>query len=116
MDKQENLRNYLESLPKIKNLPPFLISKEDIEPLYQYGEYSLLPVRCYTCGNVNISLDTDILTNSILHGFQIQYIMDALGYSRYCCRRTIFSSAYITKIIDYYEKLYNQYINMATNQ
>lgn len=115
MDKQENLRNYLESLPKIKNLPPFLISVEDIEPQYQYGENSLLPVSCFTCGKI-ISRDTDVLTNSILHGFQIQYIMDALGYNKYCCRRTIFTSAYISKILDYYENFYNQYVNMASNQ
>lgn len=115
MENQENLRNFLQNLPAIKNQPSILSSSEDIEPLYQYGEYSLLPIKCYTCGK-SISQDTDVIINSILHGYRIEYIMDALGYQRYCCRRTIFTSAIITRVIDYYENLYNEYLNMATNQ
>lgn len=115
MDKEGNLRNFLESLPPISNQPSFISSSESIDPLYQYGEYSMLPIRCYTCGKV-ISSDTEVVVNSILHGFKIQHILDALGYERYCCRRTIFTNAFITKVIDYYEDLYNQYVNIASNQ
>lgn len=110
MDTEVNLRNFLENLPEITNKPVF-----EGNPLYQTGEYSLIPVRCFTCAKI-ISSDQDVIINSILHGYKIQHILDALGYSRICCRRTIFTSAIISNIIDYYENLYEQYVNMSSNQ
>jgi len=110
MEKQENLRIFLQNLPEIKNKPSFVGN-----PLYGTGEYSLLPVRCFTCGK-ELSSDQELIINCILHGYKIQYILDALGYKRICCRRTIFTSALISNIIDYYEDLYNQYVSMASNQ
>lgn len=115
MDNSENLRKYLQDLPKIINQPRFISGGENFDPLYEFDEYSLPPIACYTCGKT-VSKDHDLIVNSILHGFRIQYILDALGYTKYCCRRTIFTSAITSKIIDYYENLYDQYVNMASNE
>ena len=114
MDQKTELRNILQDLLVIKNQPSFILSDETTDPLYQINEYSLLPVRCFTCGKL-VSQDTDVITNSILHGYKIEHIMSALGYTRECCRRTIFTSAYVTRFIDYYESLYNEYINMISS-
>lgn len=46
----------------------------------------IIPVRCFTCGNVIADLWHEY-TELVLSGYDEGDAMDALGLTRYCCRR-----------------------------
>jgi len=74
----------------------------------------LIPVRCFTCGKViadkydyyiaemeKLSVDKDTTTQKHKHfdAIQTNKIMDALGLSRYCCRRHMISQVDLMETI-----------------
>ena len=65
----------------------------------------LIPVRCFTCGNLiadkfesyktRVSADEDAAT-----------VLDSLGVSRYCCRRMLLTTVEtIQQIVPFYEAI-----------
>ncbi|MCO5559319.1 hypothetical protein L7F22_012916 [Adiantum nelumboides] len=50
----------------------------------------IIPVRCFTCGKV-IGRLWDIYLDYLQSGYSEANALDALGLSRYCCRRMIMS-------------------------
>ena len=65
----------------------------------------LLPVRCFTCGNLIADKHQEYLTR-VKGGEDPAKIMDSLNIKRYCCRRMFVSSVEtIYQIIPYYEAL-----------
>ena len=65
----------------------------------------LIPIRCFTCGNV-IANKYREYSNRIKAGEDPAVVMDSLGIKRYCCRRMFVSSVEtIYQVIPYYEAL-----------
>jgi DNA-directed RNA polymerase subunit N len=65
----------------------------------------LLPVRCFTCGNLIADKHQEYSTR-VKDGEDPAKIMDSLNIKRYCCRRMFVSSVETTyQIIPYYEAL-----------
>lgn len=115
----QKIKQFLSMIKIIKIIPRFDMVFENAdkpdEPnirnnLYDVGEFSMTSVRCTNCGK--LLLDTDLIIQLILNGYKIEYILSLLGYDRLCCRNTIFSSPFIHRYIDYYENIYETYLNM----
>jgi DNA-directed RNA polymerase subunit N len=65
----------------------------------------LIPVRCFTCGNLIANKHTEYL-NRVRAGEDPAKVMDSLNIKRYCCRRMFVSSVEtIYQVIPYYEAL-----------
>ena len=65
----------------------------------------LIPVRCFTCGNL-IADKYDDYQNKIRSGEDPAKVLDELGISRYCCRRMLLTSLEtIQQIIPFYEAI-----------
>jgi DNA-directed RNA polymerase subunit N len=65
----------------------------------------LVPVRCFTCGNVVADKYLEF-SNRVKSGEDPAQIMDSLGIRKYCCRRMFISCVEtIYQVIPYYEAL-----------
>ena len=65
----------------------------------------LIPVRCFTCGNLIADKHEDYLTR-IKSGEEPGKVLDSLGISRYCCRRMLMTSVEtIQQVIPFYEAI-----------
>ncbi|MCV0372253.1 MAG: DNA-directed RNA polymerase subunit N [Nitrosopumilales archaeon CG15_BIG_FIL_POST_REV_8_21_14_020_37_12] len=65
----------------------------------------LIPVRCFTCGNL-IADKHDNYQNKVRAGEDPAKVLDALGITRYCCRRMLLTSLEtIQQIIPFYEAI-----------
>jgi DNA-directed RNA polymerase subunit N len=65
----------------------------------------LVPVRCFTCGNVVADKFLEF-SNGVKSGEDPAQIMDAIGLKKYCCRRMFLSCVEtIYQVIPYYEAL-----------
>ena len=65
----------------------------------------LIPVRCFTCGNLIANKYGEYSTR-IKAGEDPAEVMDSLHLKRYCCRRMFVSSVEtIYQVIPYYEAL-----------
>lgn len=65
----------------------------------------LIPVRCFTCGNLVADKNTEY-SNRVKAGEDPAKVLDSLNVRRYCCRRMFISSVEtIYQIIPYYEAL-----------
>lgn len=65
----------------------------------------LIPVRCFTCGNL-IADKHDNYQNKVRSGEDPAKVLDALGITRYCCRRMLLTSLEtIQQIIPFYEAI-----------
>ena len=65
----------------------------------------LVPVRCFTCGNL-VAQKYGEYTNRVKAGEDPAVVMDSLNIKRYCCRRMLISSVEtIYQVIPYYEAL-----------
>jgi len=65
----------------------------------------LIPVRCFTCGNL-IADKHDDYQNKVKAGEDPAKILDSLGITRYCCRRMLLTSLEtIQQIIPFYEAI-----------
>ncbi len=65
----------------------------------------LIPVRCFTCGNL-IADKYDDFQNKIKSGEEPDKALDSLGIERYCCRRMLLTTVEtIQQVIPFYEAI-----------
>ncbi|HKW04772.1 MAG TPA: DNA-directed RNA polymerase subunit N [Nitrososphaerales archaeon] len=51
----------------------------------------IIPVRCFTCGNLVANKYNDFLSR-VKGGEDPKKVLDSLGLKRYCCRRMLITS------------------------
>ena len=65
----------------------------------------LIPVRCFTCGNL-IADKYDDYQNKIKAGEDPEKTLDSVGVERYCCRRMLLTTVEtIQQVIPFYEAI-----------
>ncbi len=65
----------------------------------------LIPVRCFTCGNL-IADKYDDYQNKVKSGVEPEKVLDSLGVERYCCRRMLLTTVEtIQQVIPFYEAI-----------
>ncbi len=65
----------------------------------------LIPVRCFTCGNL-IADKYDDYQNKVKSGEEPDKVLDSLGVKRYCCRRMLLTTVEtIQQVIPFYEAI-----------
>lgn len=65
----------------------------------------LIPVRCFTCGNL-IADKYDDYQNKVKSGEEPEKVLDSLGIERYCCRRMLLTTVEtIQQVIPFYEAI-----------
>ena len=68
----------------------------------------LVPVRCFTCGNLIADKHEDY-KKKIKLGEKPDKAFDAVGIDRYCCRRMLLTSMEtIEQIIPFYEAIHKR--------
>ncbi len=68
----------------------------------------LVPVRCFTCGNLVADKFEDY-QNRVKSGEEPAKILDSLGIDRYCCRRMMLTTVEtIQQILPFYEAMYKR--------
>ena len=68
----------------------------------------LVPVRCFTCGNL-VADKFDEYQNRVKSGEEPAKILDSLGIERYCCRRMMLTTLEtIQQVIPFYEAMYKR--------
>ncbi len=74
----------------------------------------LVPVRCFTCGNV-ISDKFEEYQNRVKSGEDPAKVLDSLDISRYCCRRMLLTSVEtIQQVIPFYEAMYKRNLEIQS--
>ncbi|MEO9309822.1 MAG: DNA-directed RNA polymerase subunit N [Nitrososphaera sp.] len=74
----------------------------------------LVPVRCFTCGNL-IADRYEEYQNRIKSGEEPSKVLDSLGMKRYCCRRMMMTSVEtIQQIIPFYEAIQRRYLEVQS--
>jgi len=69
----------------------------------------LVPVRCFTCGNLIADKFEDYKTK-VKSGEEPNKVLDSLGFSRYCCRRMLLTTVEtIQQIVPFYEAIQRRY-------
>ena len=72
----------------------------------------LVPVRCFTCGNV-ISDKFEEFQNRVKSGEDQAKILDSLDISRYCCRRMLLTTVEtIQHVIQFYYAMYKRNLDV----
>jgi DNA-directed RNA polymerase subunit N len=65
----------------------------------------LVPVRCFTCGNLIADQFEDYQTR-VKAGEDPAKVLDSLGISRYCCRRMLLTTVEtIQQVVPFYEAI-----------
>jgi DNA-directed RNA polymerase subunit N len=65
----------------------------------------LVPVRCFTCGNLIADKFEDYQTK-VKSGENPAKVLDSLGVSRYCCRRMLLTTVEtIQQVVPFYEAI-----------
>jgi len=65
----------------------------------------LVPVRCFTCGNL-IADKFEDYQNKVKAGEEPSKILDSLEINRYCCRRMLLTSIEtIQQVVPFYEAI-----------
>ena len=65
----------------------------------------LVPVRCFTCGNL-IADKFDDYQTKLKTGEDPEKVLNDLGISRYCCRRMLLTTVEtIQQVIPFYESI-----------
>ena len=73
--------------------------------LYYLFVRMLIPVRCFTCGNM-IADKYDDYQNKIKAGEEPAKVLDSLEIERYCCRRMLLTTVEtIQQVIPFYEAI-----------
>lgn len=68
----------------------------------------LVPVRCFTCGNL-IADKMSIYKKELKSGKESIEILDSLKLHRYCCRRMLLTTVEtIHQIVPFYEAIYKR--------
>ena len=68
----------------------------------------LVPVRCFTCGNL-VADKFEEYQNRTKSGEEPEKILDSLGIERYCCRRMLLTTVEtIQQVLPFYEAMYKR--------
>ncbi len=68
----------------------------------------LIPVRCFTCGNLIADKHEDYQSR-VKAGEDPAAVLDSLQISRYCCRRMLLSTVEtIQQVIPFYEAIHRR--------
>ncbi|CDI05176.1 MAG: DNA-directed RNA polymerase subunit N [Candidatus Nitrosotenuis sp.] len=74
----------------------------------------LIPVRCFTCGNLIADRHEDY-QNRIKSGEEPGKVLDSLGLKRYCCRRMMLTTVEtMQQIIPFYEAIQRRYLEVQS--
>ena len=74
----------------------------------------LIPVRCFTCGNLIADRHEDY-QNRVKAGEEPGRVLDSLGLKRYCCRRMMLTSVEtMQQIIPFYEAIQRRYLEVQS--
>ena len=74
----------------------------------------LIPVRCFTCGNL-IADKLEDYQNRIKSGEEPAKALNALGMERYCCRRMLLTSVEtIQQVIPFYEAIQRRHLEVQS--
>lgn len=72
----------------------------------------LIPVRCFTCGNVVADRHAEYKERTG-SGENAGKVLDELGITRYCCRRMLLTSVEtIKQIIPFYEAIQRRHLEV----
>jgi len=74
----------------------------------------LIPVRCFTCGNLVADKFEDY-QNKVKSGEEPAKVLDSLGIERYCCRRMMLTTVEtIQQVIPFYEAMYKRHVEIQS--
>ena len=74
----------------------------------------LVPVRCFTCGNLVADRFEDY-QNKVKSGEEPANVLDSLGIERYCCRRMLLTTVEtIKQVIPFYEAMYKRHVEIQS--
>jgi len=74
----------------------------------------LVPVRCFTCGNL-VSDKFEEYQNKVKSGEEPAKVLDSLGIKRYCCRRMLLTTVEtIRQVLPFYEAMYKRNIDIQS--
>ena len=74
----------------------------------------LVPVRCFTCGNL-VADKFEEYQNRTKTGEEPAKVLDSLGIERYCCRRMMLTTLEtIQQVIPFYEAMYKRNIEIQS--
>lgn len=74
----------------------------------------LIPVRCFTCGNLIADRHEDY-QNRVKAGEEPGKVLDSLGLQRYCCRRMMLTTVEtMQQIIPFYESIQRRYLEVQS--
>ena len=76
----------------------------------------LIPVRCFTCGNLIADRFEEYKEKSQQSASQApEQILDSLGIERYCCRRMLITTVEtIQQVIPFYEAMHARKTEIQT--
>ncbi len=74
----------------------------------------LVPVRCFTCGNL-IADKFEEYQTKIKSGDEPAKILSSLGIKRYCCRRMLLTSVEtIQQVVPFYEAIRRRHLEVQS--
>jgi len=74
----------------------------------------LVPVRCFTCGNL-VSDKFEEYQNKVKSGEEPAKVLDSLGIKRYCCRRMLLTTVEtIQQVLPFYEAMYKRHVEIQS--
>ncbi len=74
----------------------------------------LVPVRCFTCGNL-IADKFEDFQNRIKSGDEPAKVLNDFGIGRYCCRRMLLTSVEtIQQVIPFYEAIQRRHLEVQS--
>ena len=74
----------------------------------------LVPVRCFTCGNL-IADKFEEFETRIKSGEEPAKVLSSIGIKRYCCRRMLLTSVEtIQQVIPFYEAIRRRHLEVQS--
>jgi DNA-directed RNA polymerase subunit N len=74
----------------------------------------LIPVRCFTCGNLVADKFEDY-QNKVKSGEEPAKVLDSLGIKRYCCRRMLLTTVEtIQQVLPFYDAMYKRHVEIQS--
>ncbi len=74
----------------------------------------LVPVRCFTCGNL-IADKFEEYQTKIKSGEEPAKLLSSLGIKRYCCRRMLLTSVEtIQQVVPFYEAIRRRHLEVQS--
>ena len=74
----------------------------------------LVPVRCFTCGNLVADKFEEYQTK-VKSGEDPAKVLDSLGIERYCCRRMLLTTVEtIQQVIPFYEAIHKRHMEIQS--